>query len=336
MKKLALPLLIRSYCQIQPANQKALQRFARALINAGRAPSTVQSYLSVLSRFARYVADLLSPQPEEIQAWLRRERRRLSISAYNQSLTAVRRFYQIMAAWEYTPVDHSHLLPVNLPRPQRLPRTLDTDQVAALLAAPDLSTYCGFRDHVVMALLHETGLRAREVVALRVTDLLADPAIYVRGHVPAPDRYQPISDVLWQLLQAYLRWRASLRPGKQSTLFLTQRRRPFAGALSIWCIVSTYAQAISLYRDASRSLTRGARLPGPSLATPRILRATYIAELLNRGVDIRTVQALAGHQSITSTLHYESLNLRALKAEHAKLFSPATQHPKEQDDDTTI
>lgn len=334
MPKLSKPLLKPSYCQIQTHQQVVLARYARALHLMGRRPSTVQTYLSVLRRLARYVADLMSPTPEALRAWARAEAKRLSRSSYNASLTAARSFYREMHRWEYCPVDHGTALPPSWRAPQRIPRTLDADQIAALRSAPDLSTFIGFRDHVILSLLAECGLRPHELIQLTVAAVLPDPGLYLRGDRRRPDRFVPISPTLYRLIQGYLRWRATLRTGKQSQLFLNQHGRAFHKPHAIWRIVQRYAHAVALPLAPLRALQRYARAPGPSLVTPTILRASVAAHLLNRGMGVRDVQVFLGHQHISTTVRYESLDMRVLKAEHAKCFSPATQHSQEYDDDT--
>lgn len=243
-------------------------------------------------------------------SWLRDRRHHVGQSALNQELCALRAFYGFARRFGCCTLDVKSYLPPARKVPKRLPRHLTDWQIGQLLAAPDLSTFTGFRDHVLIRLLYECGPRAGELVALRVDDLVGDGAITIAG------RYCPVSDTLEQLLHEWLALRHRLRPGKTRALFLTARGRPFAGPHRVWKIIDRYARA-ALGRAQGFTTIRQHPWRG---YYPSQLRHGLAVAMLENGCDLRAVQELLGHVSIATTARYLDLDLSRLRVAHRKLF----------------
>jgi integrase/recombinase XerD len=161
-----------------------------------------------------------------------------------------------------------------------LPRTLSEGEVAALIdqGARDV------RERAILELRYGTGLRAQELTRLRLADVdLAAGLVYVRQGKGRKDRVVPMGAHVTEALLAYLRRRRA----REGPLFLSATGRP-------------------LYRSALRELVhRAAQRAGlERRASPHRLRHSYASHLLRNGADVRQIQLLLGHASLSSTQIY--------------------------------
>lgn len=309
-----------SYCQVLPARWLEILRAYERTLRVSRSESTARVYMATLQRFGVVVDDLLSPSTTSIQQWLGQRRRAgVGVNTLNQELSALRSFYRWLHQWEMAPRDYSGLIPSSRRAPGRLVRYLDEYQVGQLLAAPDLSTLVGFRDHVILRLLYETGLRAGEAVSLELGSLVSDRTIYIRSGKGRVDRFVPHSDELARLLVSWIVLRQKARPGKRSALFVTRHGKPFSNAKAIWVIVNRYARQSMGIGCGYHQVVRTANNRPWQGYYPHLLRASFATHLLQSGCDLRAVQELLGHESLSSTAHYIGVDLDLLRQHHAKL-----------------
>lgn len=298
-----------------------IEHWLEALRRAGRSADTVRIYASALNRWLEFAADPLDPGRSDIAAWVRARTTALKRSTCNLEFSAVRVFYRWLYVEGYTPVDCSRRLPRTHRAPKRLVRYLDVDQMARLLAAPNLAVWSGFRDHVMLRLLYETGIRAGELVRLTLGDVLPDRVLHVEG------RFLPLSEELARLLMEWQRLRAQVRPGKSATLFLTHHGRPFSRPRAIWQVVNRYAwRALGMRRGYERIQRAAGQRPWSGMSA-HLLRASFATALLHSGCDIRYVQALLGHTDVATTARYLGVDIEALKREHAKLRRASPPRP---------
>ena len=192
--------------------QDALARFARILRDS-RSPTTVRLYVGVVRRWLESGGAVDRLDPAHLRAWLaRRREQRAAPATINVDLKALRAFYDTMALIGAAPQAESNNLPNGRRVPPRLVRTFSDDQVLAMLAAPDVATFTGLRDSLMMRVLWETGLRATELVQLGLGDICPD-AVYVAAGKGARSRWVPISAELYQMLLGYMDLRSITRPG---------------------------------------------------------------------------------------------------------------------------
>ncbi len=214
-------------------------RFALFLRSAGRSPATERAYLSAVDRYARF-AGTYDLDDATVQRYVATRRSQVAQSSLNIELSALKAW----SGWLQLalPADWK---PVQIPRhkrpPPRVVRSLTDAEVGMLLAAPDLATYVGLRDHVIMATIYQCGLRASEVASLELGSILPDGQLIVRGK-GAKERLVPFGDAWRGLVDTYIRQRAALRPGKKAALFLTREGRPLRNGRAIWVIVTRYAR----------------------------------------------------------------------------------------------
>ena len=307
---MTLPLLKPSYCK----KDELLRRYDTYLVAGRKSVDTRRIYKAAVVRWFGFYDDPLLPSKTSLNNWLRARRDAVSVATLNSELTAVRTFYQWAHIMEYTPTDLSGMLPRSQRAPKRLVRYLDEDQVTALLVQPDLSTFIGFRDHIMMRLAYETGIRASEMVRLELGDILDDRVLFIRAGKGGYDRYVPFSEEMWGLFESWYKVRRTVRPGKSLTLFVTHRGKGFSRGRAVWEIVNRYARAaLGLGRGYERIQATRKRKPWQG-QYPHLFRAAMATHLLKRGVDLRAIQELLGHKSLSTTALYLGVDLEMLRA----------------------
>jgi integrase/recombinase XerD len=182
---------------------------------------------------------------------------------------------------------------------KKLPVFLTLPEVEALLAAADERTVAGRRDRAMIELLYSTGLRVSELVKLKVHDVnLRDGYVITLGK-GRKERVVPVGRQAKEKVEAYL---ATSRPvllkGTTSpTLFVTPRRAGFS-RMGFWKLLRRYALKAGISKPLS----------------PHKLRHSFATHLLERGADLRAVQAMLGHADLSTTQIYTHVNAARLKA----------------------
>jgi integrase/recombinase XerD len=190
---------------------------------------------------------------------------------------------------------------VELPKGgRRLPRFLSLEEVDRILAAAaaDLSPE-GNRNRAMLELLYATGLRVSELVSLTV-DSLNLPKGFLRAFGKgSKERIVPIGRSALTVLQDYLgSSREFLRKERETqAVFLTRRGRPMTRQM-FWMMIKTVAMKAGIREKVS----------------PHVLRHSFATHLIERGADLRSVQAMLGHSDIATTQIYTHLNLKHLKS----------------------
>ncbi len=300
--------------------QGALARFARILAES-RAPTTVRLYVGLVRRWLVYGGAVDRLNKDLLQQWLADRRRQSAAAAtINLDLKALRAFYDTMALIGACPQAESNNCPSNRRVPVRLVRTFADHQVLAMLAAPDVSTFAGYRDSVMMRTLWETGLRATELVSLGLGDVLPD-AVYVAAGKGGHSRWVPISDELHRLLQGYMALRATTRPGKRAALWVTSHGRALRSRRSVWAIVSRWARLALGGAAGYDTVRRTARQKPWSGQYPHLLRASMATTLLRHGCPLTAIMQMLGHVSLDSTARY-------LEADISHLREAIGKHPR--------
>lgn len=294
---------------LKPIYVDLLDAYARFLRVCGRSPKTVQAYTAVVARFLPVQDDASADDP--VRRYLRARGRALSANSINLEISALRSWF----AWRNM-VDPAGWQPSGWPRmrrvPERMVRALDDHEMGVLLAAPDLSTFVGLRDHFIMATLYQCGLRASELAALELGDVLVDGLLHVRGK-GRKYRLVPFGGQWHGLLQTYLQRRASVKPGKRAALFVTKHGRALRDGRSVWVIVNRYArQSLGLGCGFTRleAHTRGRPWQGHY---PHLLRAAFATELMKGGLDIMSIAQMLGHDSPETTTRYLGVDIEHLR-----------------------
>lgn len=215
-------------------------------------------------------------------------------------LSCLRRFYRWLLREGRIPEDPCALVESpKLPRP--LPHALSEPEVDALLAVPGDGSPEAARDRAMLELMYATGLRVSELVGLHVDQLnLRQGTVRVRGK-GNKERLVPMGEQAQQALSAYLaQARAELLKGAHSPhLFVSRRREPLSRQ-SFWLLVKRQARKAGIARALS----------------PHGLRHAFATHLLNHGADLRALQLLLGHASLSTTQIYTLVAREGLKRLH--------------------
>jgi integrase/recombinase XerC len=209
---------------------------------------------------------------------------------------------------------------------KRLPKCLDLEQVQKLLEAPGDADLLSARDKAMLEVLYSSGIRVSELVDLEMGDLdLQEGVLRVRGK-GRKDRLTPIGSQAIKALQRYF----DLRSGDQRThdaqtprVFLNKHGEPLSTR--------------SVRRKLDKYLVMAGLDPGIS---PHTLRHSFATHLLNNGADLRSVQELLGHQSLSTTQIYTHLTTTRVKevydAAHPRAAANTIPHPAAQQADAQV
>ncbi|GAA0506144.1 tyrosine recombinase XerD [Paractinoplanes deccanensis] len=286
-------------------------------VERGLSRNTLASYRRDLDRYAARLAESGISDLSEVSAsaitdhlaFLRDDG--LASSSAARAISAVRGLHRFAAREGYAGADVSAEVRPPAP-PKRLPKALDVDQVTRLLAVPD-DTPLGLRDKALLEFLYGTGARISEAVGADIDDLTLDgePSAVLHGK-GGRTRLVPVGGYARASLDAYLvRGRPALAANGRGTpaVFLNAR----GGRLSrqsAWTILHRAASAAGLPVD------------GPHAVSPHTLRHSYATHLLDGGADVRVVQELLGHASVTTTQVYTLVTVERLREVYA------TAHPR--------
>ncbi len=298
----------------QPPLSDADERWLDAFLDAiwaenGLARATLDSYRRDLAGFARWRGDsggvLQKASRADLFAYLRwRAENNYSPRSNARLLSALRAFYGWMLRHHHRSDDPAALLdPPRLPR--SLPKALSESQVEALLAAPDIDQPEGLRDRAMLELMYGAGLRVSELANLPATAVnLRQGVLRVTGK-GSKERLVPIGEEAQHWLERYL---AGVRPA-------ASRHRAQAAEL----FLGSDGQPMS--RQACwRQVKRHAAVAGidPAKVSPHGLRHSFATHLLNHGADLRALQMLLGHSSLSTTQIYTLVAKEKLKRLHAQ------------------
>ena len=264
-------------------------------------PRTVDNYDRALRAAAEFLGEKSwrGTTSDDFRAYLfalmKRERSRATIRL---EFAALRSFYRFLS--ERKGLAANPLVAVSLPKAEkRLPVFLTTTQIDALLRAPheakpekQAPAWLPWRDAAVLELFYSSGLRLSELASLDVRDI--DPhseTVRVLGK-GAKERIVPVGEPALEAIQNY-RQRAKVQSGP---LFISKLRKRL-GPASIWTLVKKYL--------------RLAQIPVP--ASPHKLRHSFATHLLDAGADLRSVQSLLGHASLSTTQIYTHVTTERLK-----------------------
>jgi len=294
---------------LQEADARAIEAFIDAIwAESGLARQSLDSYRRDLEGFARWrngawggLAGADRAVLFEYLAW--RTRHAWSPRSNARLLSALRAFFGHQVRQGRRQDDPTALLePPRLPR--SLPKALAESQIDAMLAAPDVATPLGLRDRAMLELMYAAGLRVSELVGLPATAVnLRQGVLRVTGK-GSKERLVPLGEESQHWLERYL---AESRPqlaGKRSlpALFLGSRGEP-PSRQQFWTLVKRYAAAAGI---------------DPAKVSPHGLRHSFATHLLNHGADLRALQMLLGHSSLSTTQIYTLVAREHLKQLHAK------------------
>ena len=216
-----------------------------------------------------------------------------------RKLATLRSFYKFLV--KRGRLGSNPVLLVRTPKQdKKLPHFLEFHQVKKLLETPPADTWLGARDRAIMETLYSTGIRVSELVALNMDDIdFLGEVVHVRGK-GKKERITPISSTALQVIQQYMEFRN--RRAANSDNFDSKV-----------LFVNKHGNRLST-RSVRRKMDKYLKMAGldPSIS-PHTLRHSFATHMLNNGADLRSVQELLGHQSLSTTQIYTHLTTKRLK-----------------------
>ena len=295
---------------------EALQLWLQHLTHERRAsPRTVEAYGFAGRRYIAFLerhrgetfqlADLGTLTAAEIRAWLAHLRQGdhpLSPRSLSQALSAIRTFHRYLDRRLETPNAAVGLVRGPRVKPSA-PRPVSEDQARGMLAEPgldpDREDWEAARDEAVLTLLYGCGLRISEGLSLIRSDAPLGDSLRITGK-GSKTRIVPVLPAVRAAVDAYLA-QAPFSLAPDAPLFRAKRGGPLS---------PRHVQAMV-------QLLRG-RLGLPASATPHALRHSFATHLLGAGADLRSIQELLGHASLSTTQRYTDVDAAALLREYAK------------------
>lgn len=270
-------------------------------------PHTRLSYQTDLVQFARFLKDkgitLRSADPGFVRAYLvhLHEQKNMK-SSISRKLATLRSFFQfcLRKGW----VDDNPAKVVASPKQDRpVPSFLSEQEMQSFLEMPQAVDVLGLRDKAILELFYATGIRLAELVGLNLEDVgLEERLAKVRGK-GKKERIVPFGRKALESLRAYLARRGELlSKGRGETAMFLNYRGTRLTPRSVERTVDKYLKQAALLRKIS----------------PHSLRHSFASHLLGRGMDLRAIQELLGHESLATTQKYTHLDLHQLLETHRK------------------
>ncbi len=262
----------------------------------GLSPATIIAYRRDLGAYLAHLGRR-PPGPEAVSAFLAEQHDRgLAPTTVARRLAAVRGFHRFLVSEGLATSDPTRLVE-GPQRPRSLPKALTVEDTFALLEAPDATTRTGRRDRALVEFLYATGCRVAEAVGLDELDLdLSESTALVTGK-GNKQRLVPVGGAARRALEAWLPDRAALRTARSGRAVFLNMRGGRITRQGVWEVV--------------RAAGRRAGLP-PGAASPHVLRHSAATHMVEGGADLRTVQELLGHASISTTQVYTRVSPRHL------------------------
>ncbi len=266
--------------------------------------NTVEAYLDDVTKLRQFSeSQHIQPQsitPSQLQdflAWING----FGLSSYSQAriLSGIKTFYLFMAL-EHGLTENPTAL-IEAPRlGRKIPDVLNITEIDSLIAAIDLSTPEGMRNKAMLEVLYGCGLRVSELVGLKISNLFLDVEFIKVEGKGSKERLVPIGTQAAKYLRIYLeevRVHQKLKPGYEDSVFLNRRGASLTRVM-VFIIIKDLAAKIGLQKKIS----------------PHTFRHSFASHLVEGGADLRAVQEMLGHESITTTEIYTHVDRDYLRS----------------------
>ncbi len=285
--------------------KKALEDFGHYLsIERGLSDNTITNYqldVQALMRFLEHRQQAVSPitiQAEEIQQFIYEEAKEKSAYSQSRRISGLKSFFKYLIFEKYR-----EDLPTQwLEAPKigrKLPDTLSIQEVELILDAVDLSKKEGHRNKALLETLYGSGLRASELINLQKSDIYKKEKLLRVTGKGNKQRLVPLGDYALQQINIYLdefQKQQPIQKGYENFVFLNRRGKALTRNM-IFIIVKQTAEIAGIQKTVS----------------PHTFRHSFATHLLENGADLRTIQLLLGHESITTTEIYTHIDTRYLR-----------------------
>jgi integrase/recombinase XerD len=259
-------------------------------IEKGLSANSLSAYSADLSKFNAFLGDSPMVQgAEEIRHYIDHLYGvKLSNRSIARHLTTLRSFYGFLLREGLIESDPTQLL--RSPRQwQTIPKFLNLEEIDRLLQAPDQTRPTGLRDHAMLQLLYATGLRVSELCRVGVSDLKLDAGVLRTTGKGNKQRLVPAGREAIRAVEDYTKnGRPVLLKGRASRYLFVTARGGCLTRQAFWSLLAIHGKKAGIFRGL----------------TPHVLRHSFATHLLERGADLRSVQAMLGHADISTTQIY--------------------------------
>ena len=289
---------------------KSYQSYLR--IERGMSKNTIDNYSFDIERLCLFLDEnSISVSPitiseETIQQFIYHIAKQLNARSQARIISGLKSFFSYLIFEDYRSDNPLEL--IETPRiGRKLPDTLSIVDIDRLIAAIDLSSNEGERNRAMLETLYGCGLRVSELVTLKISDLFFDEGFIKITGKGNKQRFVPIGSYTQKYIEIYkdnVRSHLNIQKGHEDTLFLNRRGRQLTRAM-IFTIIKELAVKINLNKTIS----------------PHTFRHSFATHLLENGADLRSIQLMLGHESITTTEIYVHLDRKHL-SEIMNTFHP--------------
>ena len=293
-------------------------------------PNTIKAYRDAFTLLLRHARDQCGVAPEHltlnrldvklVRAFLRHlEERGVSARSRNQRLSAIHAFFRYLQVEQPERIMQcQQILAIPMQRWRREPvHYLSPDDLAAVLAVPDLALQEGRRDAVLLTLLYDTGARVQEIIDLSVRGVRVDAPMQVRltgkGN---KTRVVPLMEETANLLRSYIREHGLDHPERFDHPLFWNRRCERLSRSGVRYILRKHAETARQHRSCL-----------PQRVSPHTLRHSKAMHLLQAGNDIVVIQAILGHADIKTSAIYAHANLEMTRRALEKTMNKGPLKP---------
>ncbi|WP_457617755.1 site-specific tyrosine recombinase XerD [Lutibacter sp.] len=273
-------------------------------IEKGLAKNSIVSYSSDVKKLISYLEEnniTISPiaiTEDIIQQFVYSVSKNINARSQARLISGIRNFFDYLVFEDYRKENPTGL--IESPKiGRKLPDTLSTEEIDLLIGAIDLSEPQGERNRTILETLYSCGLRVSELTNLKLSDLFFDEGFIRVIGKGNKQRFVPINSQTQKYIELYIstiRIHLTIQKGFEDTVFLNRRGKSLTRVM-IYTIVKNLAIKVGIRKKIS----------------PHTFRHSFATHLLERGADLRAIQQMLGHESITTTEIYMHLDKRFLK-----------------------
>lgn len=268
-------------------------------IERGLSENSILNYSLDIKRLVKWLSQNsieVSPtkiSEETIQQFIYQVAKEVNPRSQSRIISGLRGFFNYLIFEEYRKTNPLEL--IESPKlGRKLPDTLSTLEIDRLIAAIDLSTPQGERNRALLETLYGCGLRVSELINLKISDLFFDEGFIKVTGKGNKQRFVPIGNTTKKYINLYrreIRTHQDIHPSAIDTIFLNRRGKPLSRAM-IFTIVKQLAEKAGIRKTIS----------------PHTFRHSFATHLLENGADLRAIQQMLGHESITTTEIYTHID----------------------------
>lgn len=286
--------------------KKPIERYRMYLqLEKSLSANTLDAYMGDVAKLEKYLReeqkDSLQATADDIQGFFV-SLADVGIHARSRAriLSSLRSYYSFLKLDDY--INHDPTEQIGSPKIGRhLPDVLALDEIDSMMNAIDLSLAEGRRNRAIIEFMYSCGLRVSELCSLRFSDIyITEEFVRVQGK-GGKQRLVPVSQHAIAELQAYMADRANIniRPGYEDFVFLSARRGKPLSRITVFHIIKELAEAVGIEKNVS----------------PHTFRHSFATHLLEGGANLRVIQSMLGHESISTTEIYTHIDRARLRQE---------------------